>query len=204
MNDLESKVKYVRIMYLPPATVAEVHFYGETLLPGEDQFLTGNEEPDFSQDGKTIPGHFAAGINAVDKLIHITNLAAIKPDFRLYGFADCSKMEEFGPFYGFGRWLTIPDEMELPFPFVKKQFKGGLYCAYSRPLPISGGESDEWDVLNYFVQNNDKYVYDGERGEPVCNYSLLEEYLNYINLSKHPFDGKPSIQADLFIPIREK
>lgn len=36
--------------------------------------------------------------------------------------------------------------MDVSFPFVKKQFKGGMYGAYSRPLPMSDGDSDEWEV----------------------------------------------------------
>lgn len=194
------KEKYIRIVNLPPMTIAEVNFYGETILPGEDIYLSNERLEDFSKDGKIIPGHFQAGINAIDKLIHDSNLVEVMPGFRLFGFANCSDMENYGPFYGFGRWLTIPDDMEVSFPFVKKQFKGGMYGAYSRPLPMSDGDSDEWEVLNHWVMNNDKYEYDGGR-EPDCNYGLLEEYLNYINLFDLPAEEK-LIQADLLIPIK--
>jgi hypothetical protein len=205
IKDLQKfKERYIRIVFLPPATIAEINFFGESVMTGEENYIPKNGEPDFSENGKIIPSHFAAGLNAVDKLINDANLVKIKPDFKLYGFANCSQMEEYGPFYGFGRWLTIPDDMEVPFPFIKKQFIGGLYCAYSRPLPISGIDSDEWDVLNHFIQNNEKYQYDDKRGEPICNYGLLEDYLNYINIYDQPFEEKPPIQTDLLMPIKEK
>ncbi len=197
---IKLKEKYIRIINLPPMTIVEVNFYGETVLPGEEIYLSDDNHRDFSKDGKSIPGHFQAGINAIDKLIQDCNLVEMMPNFRLFGFANCSDMENYGPFYGFGRWLTIPDDMEVTFPFVKKQFKGGLYGAYSRPLPRSDGDSDEWEVLNHWVMNNDKYEYDGGR-EPDCNYGLLEEYLNYINLFQLPAEEK-SVQADLLIPIK--
>lgn len=196
------KEKYIRIINLPPMTIAEVNFFGETVLPGEEIYLSDVSQSDFSKDGKSIPGHFQAGINAIDKLIHDCNLVEVMPNFRLFGFANCSDMENYGPFFGFGRWLTIPDDMDVSFPYVKKQIKGGMYGAYSRPLPMSGEDSDEWEVLNHWVMNNDKYEYDGGR-EPDCNYGLLEEYLNYINLFQLPAEEK-SFQADLLIPIKSR
>ncbi|MDF2543853.1 MAG: putative MerR family transcriptional regulator [Herbinix sp.] len=194
------KEKYIRIVNLPPMTIAEVNFYGATVLHGEEIYLSDDGHADFSKDGKSIPGHFQAGINAIDRLIHDCNLVEVMPSFRVFGFANCSDMENYGPFYGFGRWLTIPDAMDVPFPFIKKKFMGGMYGAYSRPLPTSDGDSDEWEVLNYWVMTNDKYEYDGGR-EPECNYGLLEEYLNYINLFELPTEEK-LVQADLLIPIK--
>ncbi len=201
-NLLKSKEKYIRIIYLPPMTVAEINFYGEEIMPGEEIYMPQNGNPDFEKDGKIIPNHFNAGINAIDKFIIDNKLADIMPDFRLFGFANCSDMENYGPFYGFGRWLKIKEEMDVLFPFVKKQIKGGLYAAYSRPLPMSGGDSDEWEVLNHWIMNNDKYEYAGGF-EPNCNFGLLEDYLNYINLYKLPFDQK-QVQTDLLLPIKER
>lgn len=197
-----SKESYIRIIYLPPVTVAEINFYGETVLPGEDNYLSDEQKKE-TQPDKIMANHFTAGLNAVDTLIKDSNLAKIKPDFRLFGFANCSKMEEYGPTYGFGRWITIPGEMDVPFPFVKKQIGGGMYGAYGRPLPFSEGESDEWEVLSRWVCNNDKYEYDGSRGEPTCNYGMLEEYLNYMNIYRLPVTDRQQ-QTDLLMPIKEK
>jgi len=199
---MKSKEKYIRIIYLPAVTVAEINFYGESLLPGEEIYLS-DEKVKETDTEKIMRNHFDAGLNAIDKLIKDNKITEIKADFRLYGFANCSKMEEYGPFYGFGRWLTIPNDMDVPYPFVKKRFNGGLYCAYNRPLPFSGGDSDEWEVLNHWICNNDKYEYDGGRGEPICNYGLLEEYLNYINRYNLPLNDRLQ-QTDLIMPIKEK
>lgn len=199
---MKLKEKYIRIISLPAMTVAEVNFYGDTILPGEEMYLS-EEQVKETDTEKIMGNHFDAGLNAIDTLIKDNRISEIIPDFRLYGFANCSKMEEYGPFYGFGRWLTIPDDMDVPHPFVKKHFNGGLYCAYSRPLPLNGGDSDEWEVLNHWVCNNDRYEYDGGRGEPLCNYGMLEEYLNYINLFNLPLDERLQ-QTDLIMPIKEK
>lgn len=207
---MKTKEKYIRLVYLPPMTVAEVNFYGLSVMPGEDIYLPEVEETDYSVNGKQIPAHFHAGLNAIDKLIKDSNLAEMKPDFRLFCFAACAEtfsnspeVMAFGPFYGFGRWLTIPDAMEVPFPFVKKHIDGGLYCAYSRPLPMSEEESDEWDVLNHWIVTNGQYEYDAGR-EPACNYGLLEEYLNYMHVYQASGKERPPVQTDLLMPIREK
>ena len=34
----------------------------------------------------------------------------------------------------FERWITIPEDMEIAEPFMKKIFSGGLYAAYTVPL----------------------------------------------------------------------
>ena len=55
-------------------------------------------------------------------------------------------------------------------------------------------------MLNHWVGHNDTYEYDGG-GEPNCNYGLLEDYLNYVNLYKLPFKEK-QVQTDLLMPIQ--
>lgn len=92
------KEKYIRIINLPPMTIAEVNFYGESVLPGEEIYLSDDGRMDFSKDGKSIPGHFQAGLNAIDKLIQDFKLNEVMPGFRLFGFSNCSDMENYGPF----------------------------------------------------------------------------------------------------------
>ncbi|MDR0475916.1 MAG: hypothetical protein LBH43_19900 [Treponema sp.] len=203
------KEKYIRIIYLLPMTIAEVKFFGETLLPGEDAYLANeeNKESCFPNIGKTLPNHFVAGLNAVDKLIIDKELMKVKPDFRLFGFsfmgefANDPSMKIYGPFYGFCRWLSIPENIEVPFPIIKKQFNGGLYCAFN--CGLNNDYEQEWDVLNHFVTSNEKYQFDFGR-DPDCNYGILEEYLNYINLYNFPQKEKPHIQTDLIMPIKER
>ncbi len=206
-NLLKLKEKYIRIMYIPPMTVAEVNFYGETFLPGEEDFLWGIEDKIVKMpNGEMLPEHFGSGLNAIDKLIKDNNLAEVKPDFRLFGFANMGEfaedeeMKKHGPFYGFGRYVTIPDDMEVPFPLVKKHINGGMYCAFNCSR---SDEGQEWEVLNHFVTHDTKWEFDFGR-EPLCNYGILEEYLNYMNIYEIPFKEKPYIQTDLLMPIREK
>ena len=189
-------------------TIAEIKFYGESLLPGEEIYLANEEEKEslFSNIGKTIPNHFIAGLNAVDKLIIDKNLTEIKPDFRLFGFAIMGElaggpeMKEYGPFYGFGRWLSIPENMEVPFPFIKKHIEGGLYCAFNCALNMP---EQEWDVLNHFVTHNEEYEFDFGR-DPEFNFGILEEYLNYISIYNLSQKDKPRIQTDLIMPIKKR
>lgn len=67
---------------------------------------------------------------------------------------------------------------------------------------MSNVESDEWEVLDHWILNNDIYEYDSGR-EPDCNYGLLEEYMNYINIFHLPAHEK-MLQTDLLLPIKSR
>ena len=216
MNDLNIsaeelialKERYIRILWLPPMTVAEVNFFGESFLPGEEgYFADGDVKTTRLPNGLELPEHFIPGLNAVDRFIKDHDLAEVKPDFRLFGFSNIGEfapdpeMKKYGVLYGFGRWLTIPDDMTVEIPFTKKRIPGGLYCAYNCPLSCEG---QEWEVLNHFVTNDPKYEFDFGRA-PACNYGILEEYLNYYSLYALSFKEKEHhIQTDLFMPVKER
>lgn len=101
-NEILSTLKDVRILYLPPATVAASHYYGDD--PETNAFKPLNE------------------------FIRKVQLHKIKPDLRIYGFNNPTpKADET---YGYEFWVTIPDEMEVPEPLQKKSFAGGLYAAH--------------------------------------------------------------------------
>lgn len=105
LNDaskIVEKVKDIRIVYLPPATVASSHYVGEN--PEE------NAE------------------SALREFVHNNKLYDIKPDFRMYGFNN-PNVDENGK-YGYEFWVTIPDDLEVEHPLTKKQFQGGLYAAH--------------------------------------------------------------------------
>lgn len=102
-----SKLKDVRIVYLPPATVAASHYIGE------------NPEQTASE--------------VLDKFVKESGLCKIKPDLRHYGFNHPNPVDESGV-HGYEMWVTIPDDMEVPSALVKKQFKGGLYAAHMIPM----------------------------------------------------------------------
>ncbi|WP_234117311.1 effector binding domain-containing protein [Clostridium hydrogenum] len=176
MNDLNhadeklSKLKDARIVYLPPATVAAVGNVGG--CPSSED-ITAEE---------------------VNKFIKNTGLAKLKPDFRHYGFNHPS-----GGQHGYERWITIPDDMEVKEPFIKKKFEGGLYAAHT----IRMGNFDEWQLINDWVENNDEYeknfVANSKDGD-----ECLEEHLNYINLYDKTSEELTKMQLDLLIPIKPK
>lgn len=92
----------MRIIYLPPCTVAASHYFGEN---PED-----NAE-------KTL-----------DQFVRKIELHKIKPDLRLFGFNNPSP--KGNETYGYEFWVTIPDDLDVPTPLKKKHFNGGLYAAH--------------------------------------------------------------------------
>lgn len=144
----------VRIIYLPPATVASINCIG------------GMPEIESA--------------NLLSKFIEETKLYEIKPDFRHYGFNNPNGSMPDGSDHGYERWLTIPENFEVKPPFTKRQFTGGLYCAHMIPM----GAFDEWFKLLEWTQNNSKYELDieGELSERECLEEHLN-YINKFMLS---------------------
>jgi DNA gyrase inhibitor GyrI len=98
-----SKLKNVRIIHLPPVTVAASHYIGSN------------------------PEHNAAIM--LEAFISESNLRNIKPDLRVFVFNNpCPKDSQ--DTYGYEFWVTVPEGIEVPAPLVKKQFSGGLYGAH--------------------------------------------------------------------------
>ena len=127
------------------------------------------------------------------------NLPEIKPDFRHLGFNHPNGRNPDGTDHGYERWVSIPDDMEVEEPFVKKKFLGGLYAAWMIPL----GLFEEWGPLWRWTETNDKY----ERipGNPEMMDGMLEEHLNIINnYAKSNQELDKCLQLDLLIPIRER
>ncbi len=97
----------VRIVYLPPATVASYQYVGD--------------EPEMQ-------------VNLViDQFVRDSNLIHLKPDLRHYGFNAPNPVDDTG-YHGYEMWVTIPDTMEVPAPLSRKHFEGGLYAAYMIPF----------------------------------------------------------------------
>jgi len=172
-NESLSKLKDVRIIYLPPATVAASHYVGEN------------------------PEDNAGAV--LNKFILESGLCDIKPDLRHYGFNHPNPTDE-NSIYGYEMWVTIPDDMEVPKPLIKKKVAGGLYAAHM----IAMGNFHEWQWLNEWVTNNDIYESNSLNDNGECMHGLLEEHLNYINLVKNSNTDFSKIQLDLLYPIKEK
>ena len=165
--------KDVRIVYLPPATVAAYQYEGEA--------------PEW---------HVA---KVIDQFVLSHNLTKIKPDLRHYGFNAPNPKDETGH-HGYEMWVTIPEDMQVPAPLVKKHFTGGVYAAHMIPI----GAFDEWALLSGWLDRSDRYEYNGN-GSPDNMFDSLEEALNYVNrASMHDAEGEKDLQLDLLIPIKEK
>lgn len=164
----------VRIVYLPPATVAASHYIGD-----EPEHITGK---------------------AIDKFVIENDLPNIYPGLRNYGFNHPNPVDETN-YHGYEIWVTIPDDMEVPAPLVKKHFTGGLYAAHMIPI----GAFEEWGWLYEWVRTSDKYDYNLINDGGECMHGLLEEHLNYRNnVSKFIGGVWENFQLDLLIPIKEK
>ncbi len=169
----------VRIVYLPPAKVASAHHIGE-----------GCEGVVYGQ---------------ISKFINENNLHEKKPDFRAFGFNNPIMAGlEGAPSAGYEAWVTIPDDMEVPAPLVKKQFNGGLYAAHMIPM----GAFEEWGCLRQWVLSNDKYEHAwGEvRVKPYDKEMdwAMEEPLNFYNIVREWENGADTQQLDLLFPIKPK
>lgn len=102
-NETLRKLKDVRIVLLPPCTVASYHYIGE------------NPE-------ETVGAQ-------IDKFVRESKLYEQKPDTRMFGFNHPNPSKDKP--YGYESWVTITDDMEVPAPLTKKHFEGGLYGAHT-------------------------------------------------------------------------
>ncbi len=173
-SELLEHLKDIRILYLPPMTVASCQSTGD------------NQEE--------VVGA------AISTFIKESGLGEFKPDFRRIGFNNPAS-EQPGGSLGYEAWVSIPSDMEVPAPLVKKQFLGGLYAAHM----IAFGEFQEWGRLWQWVMDNGEYDVDfSPRTDPADLGAdpSLEEQLNAIH---HLEDTSPfGTQLDLLVPIKPK
>ena len=107
MNDLDkasdvlNKLKEVRVVYLPPMTVASAFF---------------------SEDNS-----YEKAWEAADRFIKETNLFEIKPDLRIFRH---ERSNATGQSFGNEVWVSVPDDFDVPAPLTKKRFHGGQYAAH--------------------------------------------------------------------------
>lgn len=165
----------VRIIYLPPMTVAAVH---------EQKGMGDSEE---------------ACHKAIDEFARTRQLTKIKPDTRHFGFNHPDGMDPNGPDHGYEMWVSIPDEMEVPAPLIRKHFPGGLYAAHMIPM----GAFEEWQWLFDWVGRSEIYEFDADRNDPERMNGMLEEGINYgYRLETGQNEGDQ--QLDLLLPVRVK
>lgn len=173
-KEMTEKGNSVRIMLLPSLTVAAYRFEGDA--PEEK-----------------------AG-EVMDKFIRSSRLYEKKPDSRMFGF-NHPDPEPGKDSHGYEVWVTVPDDMELPEPLVKKHFPGGLYAAYTINFP----DFHEWKFLSEWVRTSEKYQADYHDKSLKDMGGCLEEYLNWVYSShmgwpENGIDGK----VELLLPIRPR
>lgn len=163
----------VRIIMLPPFTVASYHAIGK--------------EP---EDAAAV---------GIEKFIRESKLYEIKPDSRFFGFNHPNPGILPNDEHGYEVWVTIPEDMEVPEPLVKKHYEGGLFAV----LTISFPEFSRWGDLWNWVNESDIYDFDW-RGNEETMGGGLEEHINWI-YSSHMGLPKDEIagQIDLMMPVKK-
>lgn len=169
--------KDVRIVYLPPMTLAAAYATGEGC------------------EGKAM--------DMINQFVKDRGLLKIKPDVRSFGF-DCSKeaIEIGEPSHVYEAWVSVPEDIEIPMPLVKRTFRGGLYAAHV----LRTWDFEDWRLLKEWVNASDEY--DNDWGSPRWT-SLetsagqgFEETLNFYNYTQN--GEMKDLQLDLLFPIKEK
>lgn len=156
-----SKLKDVRIVYLPPATVAASHFIGDDPEKNASELL--------------------------DKFVRESGLCRIKPDLRHYGFNHPNPVDESGA-HGYEMWVTIPDNTEVPPPLVKKKFESGLYAAHMIPMGNFHEWDWLWEWANSNPDYEPNLLNDnGECMYGLLEEHL--NYINHVNLNNTEPDG---------------
>ena len=169
--------KDVRIVYLPPMTVAAAYASGEGC------------------EGKAL--------NMINQFVKDSGLLNIKPDARSFGF-DCSK-EAVGigePSHMYEVWVSVPDGMDIPAPLVKRTFSGGLYAAHV----LRSWDFEDWRLLGEWVDTSDKYDNDWGSPRWISVETVsgqgFEETLNFYYYTQN--GQMENLQLDLLFPIKEK
>lgn len=175
----------IRIVYLPSVAVASALGIGEEAEHESDVMMS--------------------------KFINDIDLFKIYPSEKFYGFNN-PKFGLNGEFiqHQYEVWATIPDDLEVSKPLIKKHFDGGLYVAYtSKPVSF-----DEWKPFGDWLSSNEDFDYDGNRSyrddttkdhKVRCSgWGCLEEHFNSYNL--YGLNNKKHILShiDFLIPIKEK
>ena len=143
------KEKYVRVVLLPPMTVASIFCEIENHNPDNPYEVWGNAN------------------DIVEKFINDVDLLKIKPDFRWFQYGNselttcCVR-------------ITIPENLEVSAPFTKSIHSGGLYAVYTN----NPENDDEGRIAETWAENSEDYEWEArearfeERFNPNNIYGL--------------------------------
>jgi len=114
--------------------------------------------------------------------------------FRFFGFHPFGGRSEDNRAYNYEQWVTIPADFDLPEPFIKKQFEGGLFASVVTQMNEYG---ERWEALKKWCESS-KYADDVKEHER----QWFEEFIDFETFvldDNAPFGEK---QLDLLLPIR--
>jgi len=177
--DVLNKLENVRVVYVPPMTVASVYFSGE------------NSEEKAWQ--------------AITEFATKKNLLKAKPDLRVFKIP---YLNATGNSFGDEAWVSIPDALEVPKGFTKKRFLGGQYAAHvmgdDNGFEIALGMQDWINESDKY-----QYDYNGNlsRCDPPLSdidsfggmHLDLSEVLDFNSFQKPSYQ----IQIDFLTPIKD-
>lgn len=173
-EEVLNKSLNVRILHLPPYTVASYQYIGK------------NPEEQVGE--------------VVSKFVQESKLYEKKPDARMFGFNHPNPGILEGDIYGYEDWVTIPEDMQLPEPMVKKRFEGGLYAVLTIHFP----EFQFWENLTQWVDENPDFEANySELGLEIMG-GCLEEHLNWVYHAHLGWKEQEPGQIDLMLPVRRK
>ncbi|MBE5803863.1 MAG: MerR family transcriptional regulator [Clostridiales bacterium] len=164
----------VRIVHLPPYTVASYHYIG-----AEPEEIVGERGIRFVQESR---------------------LYEHKPDSRMFGFNHPNPGVLEDGIHGYEEWFTIPEDFPLPDDFTRQRFPGGLYAV----LTIRFGDFHHWLTLNRWVEESEEFDIDWRGDESTMGGCLEEHlnWVRSAHLGS-PGDGSEG-QIDLMFPIKRK
>lgn len=172
-HKLDEKLN-VRIVHLPPCTVASYHYIGR-----EPEEVVGARGIRFVQESK---------------------LYEAKPDARMFGFNHPNPGILEDGLHGYEDWVTIPEDFPLPEDFTRRQFFGGLYAALTIRFP----EFQYWWELNKWVEASSEFDIDWRGDEGTMGGCLEEHLnwvrSAHLNWPKDGSDG----QLDLLFPVKRR
>ncbi len=175
LNKLEDKD--VRIVYIPPMTIASI-------------FVTGGNPEN-------------QAFEMIKQFLNERDILKVKPDVRCFGFdsfQSISKKRQYSR--GYEMWISVPNDIVISKPFIKLNFEGGLYAAHV----LRSWDFADRRLLQKWVDTSQKYDSDwnSTRGAStgMAYGRVFEETLNFYNYVKN--DKMEDLQLDILIPIKEK
>lgn len=116
------------------------------------------------------------------------------PNFRLFGFG--YESDPLDTEFTYEMWVTIPEDLVVPLPFIKKVFPGGNYVSIPS-YRLDLGEN--YQILYDYVSDCNDYELDLQQKNMRHE---LEEYIDFQSFfSKNLPEEKK--QLDLFIPMKQ-